>query len=178
MGWKTPLTLYPKSQLTDISHTPNEQVGSGPRHAPPGVCLDPDNPLPFGRRKGEPDFPWYGLTATYTRVVDLVHRREDVPWTDAQLSAVVCSKCKNQTVIEKGCRMELSARDVNDARASHDRTASPHRWHSPWGLDDSPVSALTDVDTDLATQAQAPPPDISYGIDNECMLPGDTNHAT
>ena len=111
VGWKTPSTLHPESQLTDISHTPNEQVGSGPRHAPPGVRLDPDNPLPFARRKGEPDFPRYGLTATYTRVADLVHRREDVPWTDAQLSAVVCSTCENQTIIEKGRGMELSARE-------------------------------------------------------------------
>jgi hypothetical protein len=36
-----------KSQLADVSHTPDEQVGLGPRHAPLRVRLDADDPLPF-----------------------------------------------------------------------------------------------------------------------------------
>lgn len=47
-----------ESQLSDVSHTPNEQVGFGPRHTPSRVRLDADDPLPFARREVELDFSW------------------------------------------------------------------------------------------------------------------------
>ena len=41
-----------KSQLTNVSHTPNEQLRFGPRNTPPRVCLDADYYLSFARGKG------------------------------------------------------------------------------------------------------------------------------
>ena len=71
-----------KSQFTDVSHTPNKQVGFGPRHAPPRVRFDADDLLPSARREGKPDFSRYGNTNPDSRVVYLVHGREDVLWTE------------------------------------------------------------------------------------------------
>jgi hypothetical protein len=113
-GLKDFVDVRAKSQLADVSHTPNEQVGFGPRHAPPRVRLDADDPLPSARREGEPDFSRYCDTNPDVRVVHIVHGREDVPWTETQLSAIICSTGENPTIIEEEHGVELSARDIDN----------------------------------------------------------------
>jgi len=104
-----------ESQLANVPHTPNEQVGFGPRHTPSRVRLDADDPLPFARREGEPDFSWCSDTSPDAWVVYLVHRREDVTWTEPQLSTIKRSTGKNATIIEEERGMKLSACDVDYA---------------------------------------------------------------
>ena len=103
-----------ESQLTDVSHTPNEQLGFGPRQAPSRVRFDPDYLLPFVRTGGNPDFSRYGDASPDHRVVYLVHRREDVLRTETKLPAIICSAGENTAIVEEKYGMELSARDVDD----------------------------------------------------------------
>lgn len=170
-GLKDFVDVRAESQLADVSHTPNEQIGFGPRHTPSRVRHNADDPLPLARGEGEPDFPWYDDANPGTRVVHLVYGGEDMAWTETQLSAIIRSTGENATIIEEEHGVELSARDINNARASQDRTASTHRRHRKWSFDDLSVSALVDVNTGvntgLATQVQAPTPDISIRINRE-----------
>ena len=166
-GLKDFIEVRAKSQLADVSHTPNEQMGLGPRHTPSRVRLDSDDPFPLARREGELNFPRYGDANPGARVVHLVYKGEDVPWTETQLSAIVCSTGEDTTIIEEEHGVELSACDVNDMGASQDLAVSTHRRHSSRGLDHLSVSALANVDTGLAARVQAPTPDIPNGIDRE-----------
>ena len=69
--------------------------------------------------------------------------------------------------------MELSACDVNDAQASHDRTASAHRRHSLWGVDDFPPSPMSIAvwPSKFRPQLQT---SLTELIVNERMLPAAT----
>lgn len=44
----------------------------------------------------------------------LVHRNQDVTWTETQLSAIIRSTCKNTAIVGEEHGVELPAQNIND----------------------------------------------------------------